>query len=90
MVDFIENNRDLEAIYSPNLEEIASQIGMILQRSKSKMDKTKDRYYVRFVEKTKETRLPLCKARTVMRCFSDVFLEVLVLELSTKHTLIRG
>ena len=33
------------------------------------MDKTKDRYYVRFVEKTKETRLPLCKARTVMRVF---------------------
>ena len=36
MVDFIENNRDLEAIYSPNLEEIASQIGMILQKAQIK------------------------------------------------------
>ena len=36
MVDFIENNRDLEAIYSPNLEEIASQIGMILQKEQIK------------------------------------------------------
>ena len=36
MVDFIENNRDLEAIYSPNLEEIALQIGMILQKEQIK------------------------------------------------------
>ena len=36
MVDFIENNRDLEAIYSPKLEEIASQIGMILQKEQIK------------------------------------------------------
>ena len=35
MVDFIENNRDLEAIYSPNLEEIASKIGLILQKEQN-------------------------------------------------------
>ena len=39
------------------------------------MDKTKDRFYVRVVDtQSDETRLPLCKKRTVLRAFFRLLL----------------
>jgi len=39
------------------------------------MDKTKDRFFIRMVDKkSDETRLPLCKKRTVLRAFFRLIL----------------
>ena len=39
------------------------------------MDKTKDRFFVRMVDKkSEEVRLPLCKKRTVLRAFFRLIL----------------